>query len=275
MKYEVLSLFPQNPQANLICYLHRDADELQCPPHPAIIVCPGGGYTFLSEREDEPIALAYMAAGFQAFCLHYGICEHAANYEPLIEACLAIRYVRTHAKELNVDPHRIFITGFSAGGHLAASAGVLWNHSAVVKALSEQYGEEDSSLCRPDGMILCYPVITSGEHAHRGSFLALCGDQNATPEQQAAFSLERLVDEHCCPAFVWHTANDAVVPVENSLLLTQALAAHNIPFELHVYPDGPHGLALCDERTRANNPAFVNPTAAAWVAQSIRWAKQL
>ena len=115
MKIEALHIFPQYPQADLTVYLHEEIERVPPAPRRAMIVCPGGGYGFLSDREDEVVALAWLAEGFQAFSLHYGIGEHAQNYEPLIEACLAIRHVREHAKEYNVDPEHIFITGFSAG----------------------------------------------------------------------------------------------------------------------------------------------------------------
>ena len=268
MKIEALHIFPQYPHADLTVYLHEEIERVPPAPRRAMIVCPGGGYGFLSDREDEVVALAWLAEGFQAFSLHYGVGEHARNYEPLIEACLAIRHVREHAKEYNVDPDHIFITGFSAGGHLAASAGVLWDHPAVKAA----FGDTPTRMGRPDGILPCYPVITAGEHAHRGSFLALAG-ADATMEEQMAFSLETIVNETTPPAFLWHTSDDPSVPVENSLLFCSALAKYHIPFELHVYPHGAHGLSLCDERTWVNNPGLLNEIAAGWFDLAVRWAK--
>lgn len=270
MKIEALHIFPQYPHADLTIYLHEEIERVPPTPRRAMIVCPGGGYGFLSDREDEVVALAWLAEGFQAFSLHYGIGEHAQNYEPLIEACLAIRHVREHAEEYNVDPDHIFITGFSAGGHLAASAGVLWDHPAVKAA----FGDTPTRLGRPDGILPCYPVITAGEHAHRGSFLALAG-MDSTPEEQMAFSLENFVNETTPPAFLWHTSDDPSVPVQNSLLFTSALAKYHIPFELHIYPHGAHGLSLCDERTWANNPGLLNEIAAGWFDLAVRWAKEI
>lgn len=270
MKIETLPIFPQYPHADLVAYLHREMTRVPPTPRRAVIVCPGGGYHGLSEREDEAVALAWLNAGFQAFVLHYGICEHARNYEPLIEACLAIRHVREHAEEYNVDPEHILITGFSAGGHLAASAGVLWDHPAVRAA----FGETPTRAGRPDGMILCYPVITAGEHAHKGSFLNLAGKESGYDEQKE-YSLELAVNETTPPVFLWHTADDGNVPVENSLLFAGALSEHRIPFELHVYPHGIHGLSLCDERTWVGNPALLSPAAATWFSHAVRWAKEL
>ena len=270
MRGEGLHIFSNDPYAELIPYLHEPSDELKAAPRRAMIVCPGGGYVFLSRREDEPVALAWMAEGFQVFVLHYGICDRAKNYAPLVQACTAVRYVREHAKEWNIDPEHVFITGFSAGGHLAASAGTLWDHEAV----REAFGDVPTRMGRPDGTVPCYPVITSGEYAHRGSMTTLA-PEGASIEEQAAFSLERFVDEQTSPAFLWHTADDDGVPVQNSLLYASALAAHGVPFELHVFPHGAHGLSLCDERTWSTNPKFINPTAAAWFSLAVRWAKSI
>lgn len=270
MKHETLHIFPDRPWVDLVTYLHEPVPGKPCAPRRAMIVCPGGGYAFLSEREDEHIALTWMNAGFQTFVLHYGVNENAKNYGPLIEACLTIRYVREHAKEWNVDPDHIFITGFSAGGHLAASAGTLWDHEAVRAAFSDV----PTRMGRPDGTVLCYPVITSGQYAHRGSMYKLT-HEGASDEEQAQFSLENFVNTDTAPAFLWHTANDPAVPSMNSLLYASAMAKCGVPYELHIYPDGVHGLALCDERTWDNNPALLNPVAWGWVELALRWAKNL
>ncbi|MBR0443474.1 MAG: alpha/beta hydrolase [Clostridia bacterium] len=268
MKHETLHIFPNRPWADLITYLHESVPGKPYPPRRAMIVCPGGGYAHLSTREDEPIALTWANAGFQTFILHYGINENAKNFGPLVEACLAIRYVREHAEAWNIDPDRIFITGFSAGGHLAASAGTLWDHEAVRAA----FGDVPTRMGRPDGTVLCYHVISSGEFAHRGSMYHLTR-QDATDEEQAPYSLENFVDADTAPSFLWHTANDPVVPSMNSILYAAALAKRSIPYELHIYPDGVHGLSLCDERTWDNVPALINPVAHGWVELAVRWAK--
>lgn len=268
MKVETLHIFPDYPNADLTVYLHTEIERVPPTPRRAMIVCPGGGYGFLSDREEEVVALAWLAEGFQSFVLHYGIGEHAQNFEPLIEACTAIRHIREHAEEYNVDPDHIFITGFSAGGHAAAAAGVLWDHEAV-RAV---FGSVPTRLGRPDGILPCYPVISAGEWAHRGSFVALAGPD---VDAQQAFSLENFVNETTPPAFLWHTSDDGCVPVQNSLLFASALAKYHIPFELHVYPHGAHGLSLCDKRTWADNPYLVNERAAGWFDLAVRWAKEL
>lgn len=267
MKHEVIKFMPDHPWADLVTYLNTTR---AVKPRRAMIVCPGGGYAHLSYREDEPIALAWAAEGFQVFVLHYGINENAKNFIPLIEACSAIRYVREHAEEFGVDPERIFITGFSAGGHLAASAGTLWDHEAVRAA----FGDVPTRMGRPDGTVLCYPVISAGKFAHRGSIDNLTSP-DASPEERAAYALEDFVDETTAPSFLWHTANDPVVSSMNSLLYAAALAKQKIPYELHVYPDGVHGLSLCDERTWDGVPPLINPVPAGWFKLAVRWANDL
>lgn len=270
MKHEKLHVFPDRPWVDLVTYLHEPVPGKPCAPRRAMIVCPGGGYAFLSEREDEHIALTWANAGFQTFVLHYGVNENATNFEPLIEACLAIRYVREHAAEWNIDPDHVFITGFSAGGHLAASAGTLWDCDAVRAA----FGDIPTRMGRPDGTVLCYPVITSGDYAHRGSMLRLT-HEGSSAEEQARFSLENFVNQDTAPAFLWHTANDPAVPSMNSLLYASAMAKCGVPYELHIYPDGVHGLALCDERTWDGVPALINEVASDWIHHALRWAKNL
>ena len=256
--------------AYLEAYIHSPHAELKIGKRKSIIVCPGGGYEGLSEREAEPIALKYFAEGLNAFVLRYSVRGEAANFKPLIEACLAIKYLRENADELYVDPTNVFITGFSAGGHLAASAGTLW-HIDEVKA---HIGDADPEICKPTATILCYPVITNNEkYRHKGSILTVNGYRDVK-EEMDRFSLDERVDEKTAPAFIWHTAKDSVVPVQNALLYATALAARRIPFELHIHPNGDHGLALCNEETRSQNPGFVIPYNEDWINYAIKWIKE-
>ena len=245
--------------------------DLKQSPRDAVIVCPGGGYHGLSEREAEPIAAQFLAAGFATFVQRYTVCEGAADHKPLKQAALAIRHVRENAAKYNVNPDRIFICGFSAGGHLAGSAGVMWNDPA----LDELMQGAPRDICRPTGMILCYPVISGGEHAHKKSFYNLCGTTTPTDEQLDHFSLEKNVNSTTPPAFLWHTFPDTCVPVQNSLLMANAMLAAGVPFELHIFPEGPHGLALCNEQTWSQNPAMMVPHNECWSDLAIAWIKNL
>lgn len=255
-------------------YISDDAPELKMTPRQAMVVCPGGGYHFLSDREAEPIVKMFFAAGMNVFLLRYtikkGDVEGAKDYAPLIEAALSIKHIREHAEEYHIDPAQVFICGFSAGGHLAASAGILWNIPEVKAAL----GDAPEGIGKPTGMVLSYPVITGFEYAHRGSIDNLCGKKDNTKEEIMRYSLEYHVDETTSPAFIWHTFTDRCVPVQNSLLLADAMAKVHVPFELHIFPEGPHGLALCNKETWSENPAMVQPVCEQWINMAIRWVKQ-
>ena len=273
MLHEKISINPNYPEVTLTCYVCDNDDYNKKHPRPAVIVCPGGGYTDHSWRESEPVAKKFLGAEMNAFILHYPVGEHARDYAPLISAALAVKYVREHAEEHGTDPHKIIILGFSSGGHLAGSAGVMWNHPAVRQALGVESGKAEEGCGRPDGMILCYPVITSGAYAHRGSFRRLTGKEAPTAEEAAAFSLELLADATTPPAFLWHTFEDTCVPVENSLMYGLALKEKGINFELHIYPKLDHGLALATKETWWGAEHLDNPHVATWFNDSLEFLK--
>ena len=228
---------------------------------PAILVCPGGGYAWCSPREAEPIAMEYVRAGFHAFVLNYTL---APNRYPmsLEDASNSIKLIRENAEKWRVEEDHIAVIGFSAGGHLAASIGLLWNQEPIKT-------EDESN--RPNAVILSYPVITSGEFANKGSFTNLCGDDIELIEK---LSLENCVTKDAPPMFIWHTFNDAVVPVENSLMLASALKKEDIPFELHIYPNGPHGLSTVKPDVDVN-PSDVSKNVSGWVDLSVNWLKEV
>ena len=256
--------------AYLVAYLREDQKRMAGRARDALIVCPGGGYNSVSEREAEPISVRFAGEGFQVFELHYSVGEKAADLLPLKEVCLAVAHVRENAEAYRVDPHRIFVLGFSAGGHLAASAGTLWRHEALAP-----YTDGDPDRFRPDGMVLCYPVISGGRFAHRGSFDRLMGYKGATEEELATLSLELHVSDRTPPTFLWHTSNDGSVPVENSLMFAAALREKRVPFELHVFPDGKHGLSLATAETAAGDPDKIKDDAAAWVDLAVRFMRNV
>ena len=262
---EVIKLTPfEDATLTPICL--SNTAELRQSPRRAVIVCPGGGYSGLAPHEADPVAHRFLAAGFATFVLRYSVGENAKNFAPLCEVALAIKHVREHAEEYNVDPNYIFTLGFSAGGHLAGSAGVLWNIPEVKAVL----GDAPEGINRPTGMILCYPVITAGEFAHKGSFHKLCGSKEATQEEMDRFSLEKHVDATTAPAFLWHTQNDGGVPVQNSLRLVDAMTRAGVSAELHMYPDGPHGLGLCEDSKSAGAAHCKG-----WIDLAIKWAQDL
>jgi acetyl esterase/lipase len=223
-------------------------------PRACVIVFPGGGYSGLAPHEAEPIARWLNAAGISAFVLSYRVFPYRFP-APLLDAQRAIRTVRHHAPALGIDPQRIGILGFSAGGHLASSAATHYDPGNPAAA---DPVERESS--RPNAQILCYPVISFGQYRHDGSMRALLGDK-PLPELVMRFSNETQVTPDTPPAFLFHTANDEAVPVENSLLYASALSRCKVPFDLHIYAEGPHGVGLAQE----------NPILSQWTNQCISW----
>ena len=235
---------------------------------PVVVICPGGGYAFTSEREGEAVAMRFLAAGFHAFVLWYSVAP-ARFPTALTELASAVQTVRQHAAEWKIERNHIYVMGFSAGGHLAGSLGTLWNHPVLESALQYTAGEK---LWRPDGMLLCYPVLTMGPFTHEGSRDNLLGN-DPSADQVRLLSLETQVNKDTVPAFLWHTENDGAVPVENSLQFASALRKAGVTFELHIYQDGPHGISLCDETT-SYEPQQIVPGAAGWMELAVAWIKR-
>ena len=229
---------------------------------PLILVVPGGGYAYTSNREAEPIALRFLAAGFHAAVLRYS-CAPSVWPTAAVELAWCVREVRRRAAEWGVDPHRVFVIGFSAGGHLACTLGTLWKEAPLSLP-------GDGVSCRPDAQVLCYPVITLGAFTHAGSRDNLTGGDAALA---GALSLEKRVTAEVPPTFLWHTAADGAVPVENSLLYAAALRRCGVPFEMHIYERGSHGLATADEET-SRDPAQILPEVQTWIDLAVRFLKR-
>ena len=258
------------PDLAHVCYLSSESPEMPDVVRDAMLVLPGGGYEFCSEREAEPIVKQYLAAGMNCFLLYYSVGKAALYPQPLVEASLAVKYIRDNAAEFNVDPNRIFAVGFSAGGHLCAALGTFWNAPWLLEKLDIPYGSN-----KPNATVLSYAVISSGEKAHKYSFYKIIGTATPTDEELDRYSVEKHVSADTAPAFIWHTADDPVVPVENALLMASALSKNKIPFELHIFPHGPHGIALANKQTRSRNPEFMKPDVAAWIPLSIAFFDKL
>ena len=204
---------------------------------PALIVVPGGGYGMTSKREGFPIATAFAARGFQTFVLNYLCQPQGARYpEQLLEEAAAVDYVRKHAKQLHVNPKEIFLVGFSAGGHLVGNLSV--EHQNVEQKAGVKLD------CKPTAVGLCYPVITH-VGGHFGSYVNLLNgySEEAKEELFKTLDLNEAVSEQTPPAFIWATATDSVVPADNALRYALAMAKNGIDYEVHIYPEGGHGLA--------------------------------
>ncbi|MEV4074486.1 alpha/beta hydrolase [Nonomuraea fuscirosea] len=211
-------------------------------PAPAVVVFPGGAYHHLADHEGAPVARWLNSLGIAAFVVRYRIAPHRHPL-PLLDAARAVRWVRHHAAGTGVDPARVGVLGFSAGGHLA---GLLATETGP--ALAEgPHDAIDEADHRPGLAVLCYPVTTlTGPAAHRGSAANLLGEDAPEPLRDR-LSLPGRVGPGTPPTFLWHTADDDGVPLDNTLLLSTALARHGVRQEVHVYPSGRHGLGLAGE----------------------------
>ena len=248
-------------------YLPDNSSEMNSTQvRPTILICPGGGYEMTSDREAEPIALQIAALNYNAFVLRYSVAP--ARYPvALLEAAEAMKQIRTHAKEWQVDTQAIIIAGFSAGGHLAANLATQWN-----RELSIKYGYA-AELIKPNGLFLAYAVLTSGKYAHHDSIKALLGERYGQKDLMEKVSLEKQVTAAVPPTFIWHTATDDLVPVENALLFVQALRQVGISFEMHIFPKGGHGLSLATANTVDANGYGIEPQVAAWFGLFATWLK--
>ncbi len=251
-------------------YTKTPSPELTAKPRPAVIIFPGGGYGFTSDREAEPIAHLFLSGGFAAFVVRYVVSPDCHEINPLIDAAKAIVHVRENAVKYGVNPAMIAVCGFSAGGHLAAYISTRWNDERILSALGI-YGKD----ARPDATLLGYPVISALHEPHEGSIKNLLSDDNPSEEAKRRVSLEYQVDSSTPPAFIWTTSNDDAVPVSNSLRYASAFAENGIPFELHVFPKGKHGIALATRETapdwRNHENDYLSPYVARWGSWAISW----
>ena len=242
--------------------------SLKVKKRPLILICPGGGYVRTSYREGEPTALHFLSKGYHACVLRYSV---APVHFPtqVLEVGKAMQIIRENAAKWKVDMDRIVVQGSSAGGHLAASYGVFWEHGLLVSRLKT--GEE---ALRPRGIMLSYPVITADpEYAHRESFEMLLGEAYEAMADEV--SLEKRVTKSVPPCFIWHTMEDETVPVENSLLFAMALRKEQIPAELHIFPEGAHGLSLASPVVERENGEGVQAECARWIELADAWLERL
>jgi len=273
MRHFTLSLKEKFPslqtqqEPSLTAYLPDNSPEIDPNrSHPAVLICPGGGYEYCSEREAEPIALNYLPHGFAAFVLKYSV-KPEGYPQQLLEVSAAAALIRQNADLWNIDPNALCVIGFSAGGHLAASLGVYWNDPFLAQSLNIPFGQN-----KPNALILSYSVITADKkYTHESSMLNLLAGRE-DPALRQKFSLETYVGPQVPPSFIWHTVNDTCVPAENSLLFAMSLSKHKIPYELHLFPDGVHGLANCNRTTASDLAAyFLNTKCEEWIQLSIKW----
>ena len=263
-----IPLLEDRPMAQLIAYVAGKSDEMKGnEKRKAILGIPGGAYWLQSDAEADPVAHFFLAEGYNAFILRYSVGRGVDSKwpMPLYEASAAMKYIRDHAEELCIDPDFVFAIGFSAVGHLTAALGSLWDNDEIEAKLGMKKGYN-----RPTGTILSYPVISGLEYGHRGSINNILKQERDDEEARRSVSLELHVSEKTAPCFLWATRTDDAVPVQNTLLYAEALANHNIPFEMHIYPEGPHGLSLGKKYVKCPYPEV-----SAWTKDAIRWVESM
>lgn len=248
MRYEVLHLKDRFPfmgengcDPTLELYIPENIQELDRPneKRPGVLLLPGGGYRFVSRREAEPVAFHLLNQGYNVFILTYSVAPNAFPTQ-LRQVAAAMELIWENAADWYCDVSRIAIMGFSAGGHLAAHYTNRYDCPQVRAVFPESKAVAAS--------ILCYPVITADPaYSHRGSFEKLAG--GTYPEDTDFYSCDKMVTQATPPTFLWHCTGDKTVPVQNSLLYAQALAENKVPFRMHIYPNGKHGMSTCDTVT--------------------------
>jgi len=296
MKIETIQLNNQNPQVTLTTYLLADSPEmLKGQSRPAVIICPGGGYFSCSDREAEPVAMAFAAQGYHAFVLNYTTYGDGGLDMPDLSKPLPVKqdrlyphqlhdlgramiYVKQHAEAWHVNPDQVVVCGFSAGGHNAALYATNWDNPELAKALNV-----DAEQLKPCAAILGYALtdyvflqqdIQSKSPMDisfmRASNVAFLGLEDPTPEQLEAVSPAHQVSATTPPMFIWGTANDLLVSCQHAIKMAGALATEKIPFELHIFENGPHGLSLATPATsEAKTQVF--PDVAAWTTLCATW----
>ncbi|MBP5606601.1 MAG: alpha/beta hydrolase [Ruminiclostridium sp.] len=247
-------------------YLLDQVETIEwCRRRPAILILPGGGYEYCSEREAEPVAMQYLAQGYNAFVLYYTVGEKYPA--ALRDAAYALCKIRLRADEFGIDPHKIAVWGASSGGHLAGCLATMWNDPKIAELVGCTAEE-----MRPNAVILSYPVISGIKSPHKGSFDILIG-KDAEFSELSRLSLENRVSPKTPPVFIWCTADDDCVSAQNSILMAKACISNKVPVELHIFDKGPHGLSTCDKASGWNE-SYYNENCRQWIDMSVKFLER-
>lgn len=299
MLVKTIYLYEDRQDVTLTTYVIGEKGELRGQgKRPAVLICPGGGYFNCSDREAEPVALQFNAMGYHAFVLKYSTYTRGreefpdifgkaikaspktAHPAPVREVGMAMLSIREHSKEWNLDPDRVAVCGFSAGGHNAAMYGVYWD-----KPLLTDYLGVDKEMIRPAALILGYGLSDyiymkrrnfenpMDEKFFSASNKAYLGEENPQEDMLYSVSPARLVTNQTPPAYIWATCADKLVPVQHSIRMAHALAEYKVPFELHIFEEGEHGLSLATQAC-AVAQSQIDEDAAKWVSLAAEWLKK-
>ncbi|MBR1860650.1 MAG: alpha/beta hydrolase [Lachnospiraceae bacterium] len=275
--------------AAMYTYIPEYSESIGIEKRPMIVICPGGGYDHTSDREAEPLALSFNSFGYCAAVVRYSTGPSQFPIA-LSELAFAVETIRENAEKWHIDADRIIVQGSSAGGHLAACLGVFWNYrflSRLVEEKLKSLGKTPESgslseMIKPDGLILDYPVISSGTFRHAGSSKNIAGslvnaddfiDEKGVPIDDF-LSIENRVTKDMPPCFIWHTFEDNTVPVQNSLILADSLCRCGVNTELHIFPHGCHGLGLANALTSKPGGSEIVPEVAMWLPLVRNWLER-
>ena len=246
-------------------YIPASNEATREKQYPCMIVCPGGGYSFTSDREAEVVGLPFAAEGYRVFVIRYSVAPHYFP-QPLREIAGLLEVIYQRAEEWKIDTSKVAIMGFSAGGHLAAQYSNRYDCPEVREMFPESKPVQAS--------ILSYAVLTAKpEYTHKGTIRNFVGGYDPTDITDKGCSCELTVTEKTPPTFLWHTAEDPAVPVECSLFYAQALSACKIPFELHIYPFGPHGMSTADDLVYKHPLEENQKRCHAWLGDAKSWLR--
>lgn len=297
MLSEKINLYENRDDITLTSYLIGSSQEmLGGKKRPAVLICPGGAYLSCSDREGEPVALRFAAMGYHAFVLRYStylgnqpgfpdldepleINPNNIHPAPIRDIAKAILTIREYADEWLVDQEKIVLCGFSAGAHNCAMYAVYWDQPEI-----NDYFDKDATVFRPEAVILGYglsdymlmkklSMIPDHQKLFEASNSVFLGNKNPSEDILKKVSPALLVNERTPPMFLWATAEDELVPVQHTLKMATSLADHHIPFELHIYEEGKHGLSLATQAS-AYAKSQVNKRAACWITEAEEWLEK-
>ena len=300
MLTETIKLYEDREDVTLTTYVIAEKGELHAQgKRPAVLICPGGAYMNCSDREAEPVALKFASMGYHAFVLRYSVygegdaCfpdlskplepkAHCQFPNPMCEIGKAMLIIREHAEVWSVDMDRVAVCGFSAGAHNTAMYGVYWDKPIVTECL-----QTTKEMIRPAALILGYTLSDyiymkdaaeispdpMADGLFAASNTAFLGNAKPDEEKLLAVSPSRLVTENTPPTFLWATSADELVPVQHSLRMAHALADHKVPFEMHIFEEGMHGLSIATQAS-AGAKSQINADAAKWVDLAEAWLKK-
>lgn len=245
--------YPNHPEATVEGYILDCVNPLgQYTDRPAVVVLPGGGYVYCADAEAEPVALRYTSSGFHAFILRYSVAGNAAGFLPLHQVSWLIGQLRENARQWHIDPEKIIVCGFSAGGHLALASGVMAEN-------------------KPNAMILGYPVASAPSWPGLDFMLKLLtGKETVTAEDEPEFALIPKITKDAPPVFMMATAEDALTPY-GALAIANRYSQLNLGYELHVFQYGPHGYSLADATSACGSSLKLDAAFAHWHALSVEW----